>query len=445
MTARRGCGRWCGRALAGRAKPGWAPGFPGRAGRCRAPPGSRCVPPVSGTSRARNPQFTGRGSELGRLARAAGRRGRGTVHSVHGMGGVGKTQLATEYAHAHATDYDLVWWIAAEEPAAIPDQFAALAASLGLDLGPAADPEALRAQVHDQLRTVPGWLLIFDNADQVKDIWPWLPGGPLPPGVPGHVIVTTRRGGFAAMGPVLDLDVIGLPDAVRILQARVPRLDQETAEQIAGELGRLPLALEQAAAWLDRSRMPGREYLELLRSRGADLYARGQVSDRADTIATLWDISVDRISRREPGRGAAAGHLRVPGARADPAGPVHQPPGPAAWAVVGQPPPTRWPSAMSSQILVDYSLAKRTPAGLQLHRLVQATIRARDSGPQPVRQHLGQVLPVAQDGEPQAMDLLAVALRLLRADAPAQIMGAPQDWPRWVGAAAACPGRHQPR
>ena len=73
-----------------------------------------------------------------------------TVQSVHGMGGVGKTQLATEYAYAHASDYDLVWWIAAEEPAAIPDQFAALAARLGLD--PIADPEALRAQVHDQLR-----------------------------------------------------------------------------------------------------------------------------------------------------------------------------------------------------------------------------------------------------------------------------------------------------
>ena len=54
--------------------------------------------------------------------------------------------------------------------------------------------------MHDRLRGVPGWLLIFDNADTAADIGPWLPGGPLPPGVPGHVIVTTRRGGFAAMG-----------------------------------------------------------------------------------------------------------------------------------------------------------------------------------------------------------------------------------------------------
>ena len=70
------------------------------------------------------------------------------------------------------------------------------------------------------------------------------------------------------MGQVLDLDVIGLADAVRLLRTRVPDLGQETGKQIAEELGRLPLALEQAAAWLDRSQMPGQEYLELLRSRG---------------------------------------------------------------------------------------------------------------------------------------------------------------------------------
>src|SRR5690348_15967423 len=114
---------------------------------------------------------------------------------------VGKTQHATDYAHARARDYDVVWQIAAEEPASIPDQVTALAARLGLD--PAADPETLQAQVHDHLRGEHGWLLIFDNADIVEDILPWLPGGPLPAGVRGHVIVTTRRGGFSALGQVM--------------------------------------------------------------------------------------------------------------------------------------------------------------------------------------------------------------------------------------------------
>ena len=126
--------------------PGQAGGRAGvsraRAGRCRARPGSRGRCRRCGRSR-RGTRISPAGTRTWtQLARALAAGSAVTVHSVHGLGGVGKTQLATEYAHAHAADYDLVWWIAAEEPASIPDQFAALAVRLGLD--PAADPEALR-------------------------------------------------------------------------------------------------------------------------------------------------------------------------------------------------------------------------------------------------------------------------------------------------------------
>jgi hypothetical protein len=379
-TAKERLRRMVSAAIAGRAKPEMPPGFPGAG---RAMPRAARFPgalPQLWKVPARNPNFTGRDPDLDTLARALAAGSAVTVHSVRGLGGVGKTQLATEYAHAHASDYDLVWWVAAEEPASIPDQFTALAVRLGLD--PAADPEALQALVHDRLRDVPGWLLIFDNADRAADIGPWLPTGPMPPGVPGHVIVTTRRGGFAAMGQVLDLDVIGVQDAVRMLRVRVPGLDHQTGEQIAEELGRLPLALEQAAAWLDRSQMPGEEYLEVLRSRGAELYARGQVSGRPDTIATLWDICVGRITAENP---AAVQLLGVCAYLAPEPVPLdlftvhaHLLPEPLASAAAD-----RLAFTDAIAVLVDYSLAKRTPAGLQLHRLVQATIRARDSSPAP--------------------------------------------------------------
>ena len=234
------------------------------------------------------------------------------------------------------------------------------------------------------------------------------------------------------MGPVLDLDVIGLPDAVRMLRARVPGLGQETAEQIAEELGRLPLALEQAAAWLDRSQMPGPEYLELLRSRGADLYARGQVSDRSDTIATLWEISVGRITGENPAAVQLLGVCAWLAPEPIPldlfTGHADLLPEPLSSAAAD-----RLAFSDAIAVLVDYSLAKRTPAGLQLHRLVQATIRARDSSPdaRPRTRH-GKLPRWLRRGAGPAMDLLAVALRVLRADAPAQIMGAPQAWPRWA-------------
>jgi tetratricopeptide (TPR) repeat protein len=419
-------------AIAGRAKPATAPEYPG-AGRAVAAepyfPGG--TPRIwGGKIPPRNPHFTGRDDELSTLAHRLATGSRVMVHSVHGMGGIGKTQMAAEYAYARDRGYDLVWWIAAEEPAAIPDQFTALAAGLGLD--PAADPDALQAQVHGKLRTVPGWLLIFDNADAIADIQPWLPPGPMPPGVPGHVIVTTRRGGFAALGQVMDLDVIDLAGAVELLRSRVPHLGQNAAEQIAGELGRLPLALEQAAAYLDISGMPGREYLELLRTRAADLYRRGMVAARQDvTIATLWDLSLERISAQQL---AAVQLLDV-----------------CAYLAPEPIPPDlfttqhdRLPQPLSAAaadplafadtvaVLADYSLAKRTPAGLQVHRLVQATIRARHprggSGA-PAADLTGQA---AGSAPAPASDPLTETLAVLYADAPEKIASVPAAWPRWA-------------
>ena len=109
-------------ALAGRAKPTAAPGFPGGG---RAMPREARFPgalPQVWKVPARNPNFTGRGADLDRLARGLAAGAAVTVYSVRGIVGVGKTQLAIEYAHTHAGDYDVVWWIAAEERASIPEQ-----------------------------------------------------------------------------------------------------------------------------------------------------------------------------------------------------------------------------------------------------------------------------------------------------------------------------------
>lgn len=360
-------------AISGRAKPGATPAFPGRA-MPRVPHFPGALPRVWKVPPARNPNFTGRAEELAALAASLTSGTRVMVHSLRGMGGVGKTQLASEFAYVHASDYDLVYWIRAEEAATIPDQFTALATQLGLD--PVPDLELLQGQVHDRLRGVPGWLLIFDNADRVEDIRAWLPSGPLPPGIPGHVIVTTRRGGFTTLGRVMELDVIDLLSAVSLLRTRVPDLQENMAQEIAKELGRLPLALEQAAAYLDRSAMPPGDYLSLLRQRAEDLFARGQVSGRGDTIATLWDIALERISKEDP---AAVVLLDLCAYLAPEPIPLD------LFRLHAELLPAPLSSAATDQLafnevigtLVDYSLAKRTQAGLLLHRLVQGVIRAR--------------------------------------------------------------------
>lgn len=367
-------------AVQGRIRPGSAPAFPGQmvAGRAilRQPRFPGALPSVWQVP-ARNVNFTGRVGDLAELGAALAAGGRVTVQSVRGMGGVGKTQLAVEYAHAHATDYDLVWWVDAEQPALIAGQFAELAVALGMKVD--GDPDRVRAAVHAGLRGVPGWLLVFDNAEDVADVKAWLPTPPLPVGVPGHVLVTTRRDRFRPLGRVLDLDVLPLADAVALLRGRHPGLSEPDAVALADELGRLPLALEQAAAFLDRTGIPAVDYLGMLRTRFADLADRGHPDHHSHTVATVWELSLERLTGSAP---AAVQLLDICAYLAPEPIPLdlftgHPDllPEPLA-AAAGD--ALEFPETVAA--LVDYSLVKRTTATVQVHRLVQAVVRARHAG-----------------------------------------------------------------
>ncbi|MEA2429503.1 MAG: hypothetical protein QOF37_3131 [Thermoleophilaceae bacterium] len=374
-TARHRLRRLVHGAVTGRAKPTSAPPFP---------PTLRAIAqqtPFPGTMAriwnvpSRNPNFTGRAEILATLARTLDRESAVTVSAVHGMGGVGKTQLVNEYVHAHATRFEVVWWITAETTATIPDQFAVLAARLGVEAE--GDPAAVRIAVHEELRRIHGWLLVFDSANSVAEVRDWIPSSPVQVGTTGRVIVTTRRGGFKALGAVLDLDVLDLDAAVALIRTRVPDVNVEIATEIASFLARLPLALVQAAAYLEITGMPPQDYLNLLRTRTEKLLSRGLVADRAGiTVATLWDLSLGQIAPASP---AAVQLLDLCAYLAPEAIPLdlftNHPdllPSPLAQAAAD---PVDFADVLA--VLVDFSLARWGSNGLQVHRLVQAAIRAR--------------------------------------------------------------------
>jgi tetratricopeptide (TPR) repeat protein len=388
-------------AVRGRAKPGAAPPFPLRAVPV-APRFPGALPEVF-TVPGRNPHFTGRAGELDTIRTGLGAGTAMTVQAVHGLGGVGKTQTVIEYAHRYATAYDLVWWINAEQPTLISSQFAALAGPLGLPVD--SDPDAAVRIVCAELRRRRDWLLIFDNAEDVDHIRPLLPGGA------GHVLITTRRGSFGYLGPVLDLDVLPRPEAIALCRRRAPGLTDDQASTLAEVLGDLPLALEQSAAYLDQTQLPAADYLRLLTTRGAEMYGRGRVVDHQDTIATLWSLSLDHLRARQP---AAVQLLGLCAYLAPESIPLdlftdhaeHLPP--PLGGVAGDP----LAFAETVGALLDYSLARRTGTGLLLHRLVQAVIRQ----------------PGSDQPDPHP---LPVVLDLLRADLPWEIMAGPENWPRW--------------
>jgi hypothetical protein len=95
--------------------------------------------------------------------------------TVDGLGGVGKTQLALEHAHRYASNYDVIWWVPAEQPAAIPGMLAGLARRLGVP--EQADQAELLVSLWDELRERDRWLLVYDNAQGPRELASYRPPG----------------------------------------------------------------------------------------------------------------------------------------------------------------------------------------------------------------------------------------------------------------------------
>ncbi|HZD00630.1 MAG TPA: FxSxx-COOH system tetratricopeptide repeat protein [Actinomycetes bacterium] len=212
---------------------------------------------------------------------------------LHGLGRVGKTQLAAEYAYRHASDYRIRWWIPAEQPAAIPGQLVALARQLGIP--EQADQTQTVAALLAELGRRDDWLLVFDNAEDPRDLNPYWPSTD----AGGRMLVTSRNPNWQPLAATLPVDVLPRADAVAFLQRRAD-LDTEDADALAEALGDLPLALEQAAAYLQQTATPPGEYLDLLTTRTRELFALGRPATSEQTIATIWSVSLQRLRAETP-------------------------------------------------------------------------------------------------------------------------------------------------
>ena len=153
----------------------------------------------------RNPHFTGRESLLHRLEqqRQAGSNAAVVLQALHGLGGVGKTQLAVEYVYRHAQNYDLVWWIPAEQPTQLLRSLAGL--SRHLDLPDSRDPEQAASQIIEGLAsTRRRWLLVYDNAGDPESLRGLVPGAGN-----GHVLVTSRNASWATLASAIEVEQAG--------------------------------------------------------------------------------------------------------------------------------------------------------------------------------------------------------------------------------------------
>ncbi|MFJ1974290.1 FxSxx-COOH system tetratricopeptide repeat protein [Streptomyces sp. NPDC087903] len=260
--------------------------------------GRATQPRIWGNIPPRNPNFTGRVDLLERLSERL-REGTTTVlpEAIHGMGGVGKTQLAIEYAYRHQADYDIVWWIPAERPGQIGQALVELAQRLGL--GTSAEANIAGPAVREALREgrpYSRWLLIFDNADSPERVRDYFPTGGS-----GTILVTSRNRRWSVVGPSLEVDVFTREESKELLRrssAYGDELSDSEADLLAVALGDLPLALEQAAAWRAETGMPVSEYLRLFEHKRSELLEVSPPPDYQLPVAAAWNVSLDHLETR---------------------------------------------------------------------------------------------------------------------------------------------------
>jgi tetratricopeptide (TPR) repeat protein len=268
----------------------------------------------------RNPFFLGRETELA-LVRQHLYAGQATALSqpqaISGLGGVGKTQLVLEYAYRYYQDYQMVLWARAESTEALVASYVAIASLLRLPECEAKEQEITVQAVKTWLQISRGWLLILDNADELTLLPDFLP-----PSLSGHLLLTTRAAATGRLAHRLEIATL-LPEQGALFLLRRAALlapdadlshasqeERELALQISQKLGGLPLALDQAGAYLEETGTDLAGYWYLYQQHRTDLLRerRGLVADHPSPVATTWLLSFQKVEEKNP---AAADLLRV--------------------------------------------------------------------------------------------------------------------------------------
>lgn len=266
----------------------------------------------------RNPFFTGRKEVLEELhthLRLEPAVGLTRSYALQGLGGIGKTQIALEYAYRHALDYRAVFWIGAETSENVVSSLLRVASVLGLPEREGQDQQRVLATVHRWLSTHSQWLLIWDNVEDLT-----LLNRFLPPARQGALLLTTRCQTLGTLARGIDLLPMQQEEGVQFLLRRAKVLDlkvgseqmrqlpmrnspQHTAvAELVRAMGGLPLALDQAGAYIEATHCSPQAYLGLFHARRAALLKlRGAGShDHPESVSTTFALAITMTVKHHP-------------------------------------------------------------------------------------------------------------------------------------------------
>ncbi|MEU8819146.1 FxSxx-COOH system tetratricopeptide repeat protein [Actinoplanes sp. NPDC048796] len=324
--------------------------------------------------------------------------GRGVItQAVHGLGGVGKSEMALQYAHRHRDRYQVRWWISCDNPDTITTSLADLTTRLNADLMVTATPLEAATWAIGWLQNQSGWLLILDNVEELADVEQLLAQLDT-----GHVLITTRRDldWEHLLDGCLRLELLDREPAVRLLLERSGQTDQLTAAVLADELGYLPLALQQAAGYLRQTRTPMAAYLDRLRSQPETVLnaiAPGTRAERA--VAQVWLVTLNRLREQRP---AAIEMLRLLACFA---------PDEVPRAYLADEPH----SEQELAVLASYNLVALTDETVSMHRLLQWVVREQAKQDKAAGQALERAIAVLRTAMPDGSPSEAV-----------------DTWPEWA-------------
>ncbi len=346
------------------------------------------LPKIWNVPYPRNPFFLGRDNELLRIRQnlqIGQAMALSQPQAISGLGGIGKTQLALEYAYCYHQDYTAVLWARAESIEALTSSYVALATLLNLPEREAKEQEVTVQAVKTWLLTHRSWLLILDNADDLALLPAFLPQA-----LAGHLLLTTRAVATGRLAHRLEIETLppGLGALFLLRRAallapdaelsHISHQQQELAMQISEALGGLPLALDQAGAYLEETGTDLADYWQIYQRHRAALLRerRGLVADHPEPVATTWSLSFLRVEEKNP---AAAELLRLCAFLSPDAIPEEiltegaSSLGPVLAPVTAD--PFRLNQALEA--LRAYSLVRRDPKEktLSIHRLVQAVLQ----------------------------------------------------------------------
>jgi len=361
----------------------------------------------------RNPNFVGRGAMLSAVAQLFAT-SRSAVVALHGLGGVGKSQLALEFGYSRMRDYDLVAWLRSEVPQTLSADYGALCGPLGLPETP--DERQNVATVRAWLERNERWLLIFDNVPNpaaLKNYLPRMHGG--------HILVTSRHQSWRGLAASVPVRVLEPEEAVEFLLQRTGDSSEPAARELAADLGQLPLALEEAAAYIDATGRTIEGYVALFRSHRERVSLGSATTMSHPNLRMTWELSFRAVEQDGP---VAADLLKLCAFLAPDDVPYF-----VFRAAEGKTLPG-FGDRLSDDIALDaciatlrrYSLLQTEADAFSMHRLVQLVTRDRLTAAE--RQHYARwalelmdaaypVNAIAGDASPRAGRLLPHALSVL--------------------------------